>query len=151
MKKITSLNKTISDRLSGTPVIAITTIIADISPIPMASCRQEDCTVGLKGVRPVLGGDGVAAVVATVRIVQRVDACRPVVWQEDEAIHTIYNTLGPADATGGVAPTNDITEFVIRQGAPAIVLCVATVCNGVVTPVGLARLVIQVVEPITIG
>ena len=126
---------------------------ADHSPGAVACGRQEDCTIGLKRVRPSFGGDDVAVVAGGtgVRIAQRICGSCPVVGQQDDTVHVVHRGLGIEDAAAGVAGVDDIVPLWLRQRAPTAVHRIAAVADGVVAPVGLAVAVVEVGTGAVIG
>ena len=134
------------------PVEAAAAHIADRSPIAVASGRQEDGTVQLQGT-PLRGAYHIAAEarVVYVGVAQAVVARAPVVGQQYHAVHVVHIGLGIADARCGAACVENVAPFSIGRRAPTAVLRVATVADGIVTPVGLASLVVEIVGVATVG
>ena len=101
---------------------------------------------------PLARRDGVAAEVGIKRIcvTQCVVTGTPVIRQQYHTVYIVYLCFGIADTRSRAARVEHVPPFVCGQRAPLVRL-VAAITDGIVAPIGLARLVVQVVLDAAVG
>ena len=134
----------------GRPVVDEGTDIVDRSAPPVARGGEEDRSVLLQGC-PLGGGDDIGGETSSrcVRAVQGVVVGAPVVGQQDHTVDIVHLGLCVTDAGCRGAGVEQIHPLVLGQRPPCVG-CVASVADGVVTPIGLTRLVEQVITGLSV-
>lgn len=133
------------------PVAAVETDKVDRSTIPAARSRQKHGSVLFQSV-PLRSSDRIAseACPGLVDVAQRIVVGTPIVRKQDHSVDAVHIGLNVADARIGAPCIEQVCPFLVGQRTPTIVLLVATVANSVAAPVGLTRLVEQMVTVIAV-
>ena len=104
------------------PVVAGGTDAVDICPVSVAHSGQEDCSVGLKLVRPVCLAYAVAAEASIifVGVAQAVCAFVPVVWQKYHAIHSVNYSFRISYPAACASFVKNIHPLVLCESEPTL-------------------------------